>query len=132
MRGRKKYKNDSILNWNKEFYIKLKTSISAVLDRFHDTRCQFDQHSTYSFYARIKKRSIKRYWQLDCVRTLCGATGLKAAHKYVEIDPRTVASPWHERWLPRAPVSWSAKIDKSWTKNDLNLNSQKTKMLLLF
>jgi len=33
-------------------------------------------------------KSVKRYWQLDWILTLLGATCVKAARKYVdEIDP---------------------------------------------
>ncbi len=41
----------------------------------------------YIFYAR-RPPKCKRYWRLDWVLTLWGATGVKAARKYVdEIDP---------------------------------------------
>jgi len=39
-------------------------------------------------FAPIDPKIVKRYWQLDWILTLFGATGVKAVHKYVgEIDP---------------------------------------------
>jgi len=47
----------------------------------------------------VDPKSVKRHWQLDWVLTLWGATGVKAACKYVdEIDPR----------MPQFPISGSA------------------------
>ncbi len=40
-------------------------------------------------FTCIDPKSVKRYWQLDWVLTLWGATGVKAVRKYVdEIDPK--------------------------------------------
>jgi len=34
-------------------------------------------------FAAVDPKSVKRYWQLDWILTLLGATGVKAARKYV-------------------------------------------------
>ncbi len=40
-------------------------------------------------FAPVDPKSVKRYWQLDWILTLLGATGVKAVRKYVdEIEPR--------------------------------------------
>jgi hypothetical protein len=40
-------------------------------------------------FTCVDPKSVKRYWQLDWVLTLCGATGVKAVCKYVdEINPK--------------------------------------------
>ncbi len=42
-------------------------------------------------FTLVDPKSVKRYWQLDWILTLWGATGIKDARKYVdEIDTRTV------------------------------------------
>jgi len=41
---------------------------------------QFHQRSRYSFYTLDSER-VKRYWQLDWVLTLWGATGVKAVRR---------------------------------------------------
>ncbi len=42
----------------------------------------------HTAFAPIEPKSVKRYWQLAWILKLLGATGVKAAHKYVgEIDP---------------------------------------------
>ncbi len=39
-------------------------------------------------FAPVDPKSVKRYWQLDWILTLLGATGVKAVSKYVgEIEP---------------------------------------------
>jgi len=39
--------------------------------------------------APVDPKSVKRYWRLDWILTLLGATGVKAAWKFVgEIEPR--------------------------------------------
>ncbi len=39
-------------------------------------------------FAPVDPKCVKRYWQLDWILTLLGATGVKAVHKYVgEIEP---------------------------------------------
>jgi len=35
-------------------------------------------------FTRVDPKRVKRHWQLDWVLTLWGATGVKAAHKYVD------------------------------------------------
>ncbi len=43
----------------------------------------------WAAFAPVDPKSVKRYWQLDWILTLLGATGVKAVHKYVgEIEPR--------------------------------------------
>jgi len=43
----------------------------------------------WAAFAPVDPKSVKRYWQLDWILTLLGATGVKAVRKYVgEIDPR--------------------------------------------
>jgi len=34
-------------------------------------------------FAPVDPKSVKRYWQLDWILTLLGATGVKAVRKYV-------------------------------------------------
>jgi len=42
----------------------------------------------YRRFAPVDPKSVKRYWQLDWILTLLGATGVKAVRKYVgEIEP---------------------------------------------
>jgi len=41
-------------------------------------------------FAPVDHKSVKRYWQLDWILTILGATGVKAVRKYVgEIEPRS-------------------------------------------
>ncbi len=43
----------------------------------------------WTAFAPVDPKSVKRYWQLDWILTLLGATGVKAVRKYVgEIDYR--------------------------------------------
>jgi len=43
----------------------------------------------WTAFAPVDPKSAKRYWQLDWILTLLGATGVKAVSKYVgEIEPR--------------------------------------------
>ncbi len=49
----------------------------------------------YAAFAHSDPKRVKRYWGLDWVLMLWGATGVKAAHKYVdEIDPK-----WPKPWI---------------------------------
>ncbi len=44
-----------------------------------------------SAFTLVDPESVKRYWQLDWILTLLGATGVKAVRKYVgEIEPRSL------------------------------------------
>jgi len=47
----------------------------------------------WAAFAPVDPQSVKRYWQLDWILSLLGATGVKAVRKCVgEIEPRT----WRE------------------------------------
>jgi len=47
----------------------------------------------HAAFAPVDPKSVKRYWQLDWILMFLGATGIKAAHKYVvEIDYRSLAN----------------------------------------
>ena len=51
----------------------------------------------WAAFAPVDPKSVKRYWQLDWILTLLGATGVKAVRKYVgEIEP----------WFTVAPRFW--------------------------
>jgi len=53
-------------------------------------------------FVPVDSKSVKRYWQLDWILTLLGATGVKAARKYVgEIEP------------------WSSYFTMHWFRNSL-------------
>jgi len=68
-------------------------------------------------FAPVDPKSVKRYWQLDWILTLLGATGVKAVRKYVgEIDPQ---SQFHKRSTSSFCARRSQKCKKGWQLNCL-------------
>jgi len=74
----------------------------------------------HTAFTHVDPKSVKRCWRLDCVLTLWGATGGKAASKYVdEIDARrlkTIKLVWlgHHYHLQRVSRNWWSKICLWW------------------
>ncbi len=63
-------------------------------------------------FAPIDPKSVKRYWQLDCILTLLGAKAVKAVCKYVgEIEPR---GQFHQSSMSSLLVPRSQKRKKDW------------------
>jgi len=59
-------------------YLKTKTRLGSISST----------NALHTAFALVNPKSVKRYWQLNWVFMLWGATGVKAAPKYVdEIDP---------------------------------------------
>ena len=66
----------------------------------------------------VDHKSVKRYWQLDWILTLLGATGIKAVGKSVgEIEPMSLIGTLWERfgtskkeWILKKTLPWESKI----------------------
>ncbi len=64
-------------------------------------------------FAPVDPKRVKRYWQLDSILTLLGATGVKAASKYVgKIEPY---AQFHQRSMYSLYACRSQKHKKTLT-----------------
>jgi len=71
----------------------------------------------WAAFAPVDPKSVKRYWQLDWILTLLGATGVKAVHKYVgEIEPRSC----YQNMVNGTHLWWDCDL----SSNSLFLNQQ--------
>jgi len=64
-------------------------------------------------FALVDPKSVKRYWQLDWILTLLGATGVKAVRKYVgKINPWSGYFGMSKVWSRRLKTQWKKKRNR--------------------